>query len=172
MIKLLYTAALFLSVLTATAQDPFKKYEDMSDVSAMIMDSNMFRLLSRIDFDSSDPETKAYLDLVENIENIKVFSSEDASKQAMMKKDLDSYVSGSSLENMVSGSENGQKATLYSRPVQSNSKVSELILLLDDHSKEKPSTTLVTITGDIDIKQVFKLAKDLDLPGNQLLKNL
>ena len=49
----------------------------MSEVTSMVITNKMFKLLSKIDFESSDKETQEYLNLVENINNIKVFVTEN-----------------------------------------------------------------------------------------------
>ena len=68
---ILVLAIVFASV-TATAQD-FSKYETMKDVTSMVMTSKMFKLLNKIDVNSSDPEMQNYVDLIENLNEIRVF---------------------------------------------------------------------------------------------------
>jgi len=52
-------------------QSVFDKYENQRDVTSMVVTKSMFRLMSKIDLSSNDPEAKNYLKMVENLENIK-----------------------------------------------------------------------------------------------------
>ena len=159
--------------ISSFGQNNFSKYENMQDVSSMVMDSNMFRLLSQIDLSSSDPETKAYLELVENIENVKIFSSEKNTVRQTMKTDVQTYLKNSQLEELLSSNDNGQKIQLYAKPSSIANHVSELLIFLEDtETSNSQNSTLVSITGNIDVKQIFKLARDLDIPGSTMLKKL
>ena len=170
------TYALFLCMFVtvlAFCQNTFTKYENMDGVSSMVMDSNMFRLLSQIDFNSSDPETKAYLELVENIENVKVFSSEKSTIRQDMKSDVKAYLQDTALEKLITSNDNNQHVALYAKPSEIENHVSELLIFLEGTTEsDNQNTIVVSITGNIDLKQVFKLAKDLDIPGNSTLKKL
>jgi len=44
--------------------------------------------------------------------------------------------------------------------------------LVGNDTDNKPETVILTITGNIDLKQVSKLAKDLNIPGGKELKNV
>ena len=43
---------------------------------------------------------------------------------------------------------------------------------LDGTEDGKPSTVILQITGNINLKQVSKLASDLKVPGSEELKNI
>lgn len=159
------------------AQTDFDKYENMNDVSSMVMTSKMFKLLSKIDFESADQETQQYIDLVENIENIKVFATSNKSIGSKMKTDVNSYLKKSSLDQLMRVNSDGKNIRFYSKPGKNEDYVSELFMFLegmDDESgsNESPDAVVLIITGNIDLKQVSKLADDLNIPGGQELKNV
>ncbi len=170
----IYTLFIFNIIsLAAFGQSAFTKYENMQDVSSMVMDSNMFRLLSQIDFNSTDPETKDYLKLVENIDNVKIFSSSKTSIRQTMKVDVQKYLQVANLEQLITSNEDNQKVQLYAKPSTIPNHVSELLIFLEDTSgASDQDSVLVSISGTIDIKQIFKLAKDLDIPGSSTLQKL
>ena len=85
--KLTIIVALIMAPVLASAQNPFDSFEDENDVSSVVVTKNMFKLLSKMDLDSEDPEAKEYLDMVDNLDNIKVFTTEN---QAVAKK-MSSY---------------------------------------------------------------------------------
>ena len=72
--KLVVTLMLVGFSLTTYAQKSFDRFEDMKDVTAMVINQKMFKLLGKMDLDSKDPEMKNYIDMVNSLEDIKVFS--------------------------------------------------------------------------------------------------
>ena len=71
---------LLLGIMIATLSSEvkaqnFDNFENMEGVTSMIFTQQMFKLMSKLDLDSQDQEVKAYLDLVESIENIKNLSN-------------------------------------------------------------------------------------------------
>ncbi|MBQ0734296.1 DUF4252 domain-containing protein [Aquimarina celericrescens] len=168
---------LLLAVLpyVSNAQSYFDKYENMNDVTSMVITNKMFKLLSKMDFESTDAETQEYLNLVENINNIKVFVTEDKDVAQKMKGDVDQYLKKSSLDELMRiKSDDGENIKFYVKPGKDEDHVQELFMYLvgNDSNEGKPETVILTITGNIDLKQVSKLANDLNIPGGKELKNV
>ncbi len=167
---------LVLAVLpyVSNAQSNFDKYENMKDVTSMVMTSKMFKLLSKIDFESSDKETQQYLNLVENINNIKVFVTDNKEVSQKMRGDVDSYLKNSSLDELMRvKSDDGENIKFYVKPGSNEDYVKELFMYLEGNdNNDGPETVILTITGNIDLKQVSKLANDLNIPGGKELKNV
>jgi|GEM_PF-6443516 len=80
-----------LSIASTFGQENFDNYEHMDNVSTMRMDSDMFRLLSKIDFSSSAPETQEYVNLITRINNIKVYTTASVAMESMMQSDVQFY---------------------------------------------------------------------------------
>ncbi|WP_103865641.1 MULTISPECIES: DUF4252 domain-containing protein [Aquimarina] len=167
---------LILAVLpyVSSAQSAFDKYEDMKGVSSVVVTSKMFKLLSKIDIESNDKEVQEYMNLVEKIKNIKVFATEDATVGQKMKADVSSYLKKSSMEELMRVKSDGKNVKFYSKPGKDDDHVSELFMFLDGikESGKGPNTVVLTITGDIDLKQVSKIADHLNVPGGEELKNV
>ena len=60
--------------LAVCAQGNFDSFENEKDVTSVVVTKNMFKLLSKMDLDSQDPEVKDYLEMVDNLETIKIFT--------------------------------------------------------------------------------------------------
>lgn len=169
--KTLIGLSLILAVTTVKAQD-FSKYENMRQVDAMVVTSNMFKLLAEIDVESSDPEVKRYLQLIENLENIRVISTADTEIGEKMISDMNKYVTANSLEKLMMFKEENKSVKFYSKPGSKKSYVSQLVMLLSGKEDGKPITVALSITGDMDIKEISRLAQDLDVPGSEELKKV
>ena len=70
-----------------TQAQSFAKYENMKDVDAMVMTSKMFKMLAKVDLSEDNPEAREYLKLIENLDEIKMFTSTTASVRNEMQKD-------------------------------------------------------------------------------------
>jgi len=57
------------------AQD-FTKYDNIREITSIVVNKSMFKLMSKLDLGSDDEDVKAYLELVENLDDIKVYTTE------------------------------------------------------------------------------------------------
>lgn len=167
---------LVLAVLpyVSNAQNNFDKYESMDGVSSVIVTSKMFKLLSKIDIESKDKEVQEYMNLVEKIDNIKVFATDNDDVGKKMKADVAKYLKSSTLDELMRVNSDGKNVKFYSKPGRDEDHVSELFMFLDGvkENGNGPNTVVLTITGDIDLKQVSKIADHLNVPGGEELKNV
>jgi len=170
--SIIIVLAIMLAPIFSNAQSKFERYEKMRDVNAMVITSNMFKLLAEIDLDSDDPEMQQYINLIENLNDIKVISTENTSIGAEMKKDFDTYIGAGSLEKLMSFKDDNKSVQFYSKPGSKKNFVSQLMMLMQGKEDGKPITVVLSITGDIDLKEVSKLAKDLEVPGAEELEKV
>ncbi|MBG6133295.1 hypothetical protein IWQ47_004778 [Aquimarina sp. EL_43] len=172
--KLAIILAFAILPYVSIAQSNFDKYEDMKGVSSVVVTSKMFKLLSQIKLESNDAEVQEYMNLVENIKNIKVFATENAAVGQKMRSDVSNYLKSSSLDELMRVKSDGKNVKFYSKPGKDDDHVSELFMFLDGVKEDGdgPNTVVLTITGDIDLKQVSKIADHLNVPGGEELKHV
>jgi len=150
----------------------FAKYENMKEVDAMIMTSKMFKLLAKVDLSSTDPEAQQYIKLIENLKEIRMFTTDQSAIRAQMAADVNTYLSKGSLEQLMRVNEDGKNIKFYSKPGRNENFVSELLMFMEGEKDGKPIAVILSITGDIDLTQLSKLATDLKVPGAQELKKV
>src|SRR5690606_24980612 len=63
--------ALFLMPLASMAQDIFEKYSDNPNVTYVNIKPKMFQMIAKIEVNTDDPETQAYMDMVNSITSFK-----------------------------------------------------------------------------------------------------
>ncbi len=172
--KLAVIIALVLAPLAGFAQaGAFDSYEDEKGVTAVVVTKNMFKLLAEIDLESNDPEVKEYLELVNNLENIKIYITDKPEISKRMTADVARYISSAKgLNELMRVKDDGKNIKFYAREGKSENFVSELLMFLDGKVDGKDSTIIMSITGNIDLKKISKLTKDLDVPGSDQLKNI
>ncbi|MFT5104282.1 MAG: replication fork clamp-binding protein CrfC [Candidatus Latescibacterota bacterium] len=165
--------AIFLAPMVASAQNAFDSFENDKDVSSVVVTKNMFKLLSKIDMQSDDPEVQEYKALVENLDNIKVYTTENPDVASKMNAAVASYVSKSKgLDELMRVNDDGNNIKFYSKEGSNENFVSELLMHLQGDVEGKNMTVIMSITGNIDLKQISKLTKDLNVPGSDALKEV
>lgn len=171
--KIAIVLALAIVPMVSWGQNAFDSFENEKDVTSVVVTKNMFKLLSKMDLNSTDPEAQAYLKMVNDLENIKIFTSDNPSVSKKMDDAVIKYVSSSkNLGELMRVKEDGKNIKFYSKEGKSENFVSELLMHLDGMVDGKPTTIIMSITGNIDLKQISKLTQDLKVPGSEQLKNI
>jgi len=172
--KIAILIALVIAPFLANAQNQFKSFEDDKDVSSVVITKNMFKLLSKMDLDSTDPEAKEYLQMVNDLNEIRIFTTANPSVAAKMQSSVTSYLSGSKgLSELMRVKDDGKNIKFYSREGKNENFVSELLMFMEGGKMDgKEMTIVMSITGNIDLKKISKLTEQLKVPGSEELKNI
>ena len=99
--KVIIIGLLLLTPLAGMAQSIFDKYEDMDEVSSVIVNKNMFDLLVKIDADVDDAEAREFMDIAQSLTGLKVFITEDSEVSRDMQSTVDKYLKSASLEELM-----------------------------------------------------------------------
>ena len=171
--KIALLIALIVAPLAVTAQNLWSSFENDDDVSSVVITKKMFKLLATIDLDTEDQEVNDFMDLVENLENIKIFTTDKADIATKMSSAVISYIDGNKeLSELMRVKDDGNNIKFYAREGKNENYVSELLMFLEGSENGKDQTVVMSITGNIDLKQISKLTKNLDIPGSDALKQL
>jgi len=156
----------------AVAQSPFDSFEDVKGVTSIVMNQKMFKLLSKVDLNSSDVEMQSYINLVNNLNNLKMYSSSDTQIMGKMKNTMNSYISSNSLQELMRAKDDGKNAKFYYQEGSSEDYVKEFVMFLEGDLEGEQRTVFFQVTGNIDLKQISKLAQDLNFKGSKSLKEV
>lgn len=173
--KLAIIVAFMITPLMVSAQTPgaFDSYEGQKDVTSVVVTKNMFKLLAQIEIESDDPEVQDYMKMVNSLDNMKVFITENKEVGAKMKADVQKYISASKgLDELMRVNSEGKNVKFYSKQGSDENHVSELLMFLDGEMDGKEGTVVMSVTGDIDLKQISKLTRQMNVPGSDELKNV
>jgi hypothetical protein len=171
--KLTILIVFFIAPLLVSAQNAFDSFEDEKDVTSVIVTKNMFKLLSKMDLDSTDPEAKEYLTMVDNLDNIKVFTTDNPTVAAKMDSSVAKYIASSKgLGELMRVKDDGKNIKFYSKEGKNENFVSELLMHMIGEVDGKKMAVIMSITGNIDLKQISKLTSELNVPGSEELKNI
>ena len=175
--KLMIAFAIAMLPLFTFAQSVFDKFEDMDDVSAVVVNQRAFHLLGQIGVNSDDKEAQEYISLVKKLNSLKVFATENASIASEMKAKVASYLKSSKqLSELMRVKDKDGNVKIYIKEGKDKDHVSELFMFVDGISKHmkdedrKPEAVIVVITGDIDLNKISALTNEMSIPGGEHLK--
>ncbi len=181
--KVIVIAALIIAPMLSGAQSIFDKYEDMKEVTSIVVTQKAFRMLATIDLDVDDPEAKEFMEMVKKITGLKVFTTGDEKISADMKSTVAKYLKSSALEELMRIKDGEQTVKFYVKEGKDENHVKELLMFVSglkeitegqdieiNGKKREIETVLLTLTGDIDLRQVSKITNQMDIPGGEQLK--
>ena len=169
--KFLIIAILSFLPVGLTAQSIFDRFEDLDEVSSVVVNKNMFNLLVKMDVDTDDPEAKEFMDIAKSLSGLKVFVTEDEKVSADMKATVDKYLKSADLEELMRVKDKDANVKFYVKSGKDEDHVSELLMFVTgiknmdvEIDDRKIETVLLTLTGDIDLTKIGSLTKKMDLP--------
>lgn len=181
--KAIIAFALMMAPVVTFAQSIFDKFEDHPDVASVIVNQKMFSMLSRIDVDMDDPEDQKMMDMAKKITGLKVFTTDNPDVSADMNATVNKYLKSSDLEELMRIKDGDQTVKFYVKEGKDENHVKELLMFVNglkemtkgqditiNGEKREFESVLLTITGDIDLRQISKLTNSMDLPGGDQLK--
>ncbi len=169
--QFLIIIAVALMPFTGISQSLFDKYEDLDNVSAVVVNRSMFNLLSKIDVEVDDPEAQDFMDIAKSLNNLKVFITEDKGVSADMLKSMNSYLKTAKLEELMRVKDKDANVKFYIKAGKDEDHVSELLMFVTgvknadiDLNGRKFETVLLSLTGDIDLNKIGSLTNKMNLP--------
>ncbi len=178
---LIAVIALLMLPLSGMAQNVFEKYSDNENVTYVSIKPKMFQMLAKMDINTDDPEAQEYINMVNSITSFKTMATDDKDISSDIVKWVKSR--SASLEELMVVKDNGVNMTFYIKEGKDEDHVSELLMFINgleavtknsnievNGKKRTVETVVISITGDIDLNQISKLANKMDLPGGDELE--
>ncbi|WP_233783217.1 DUF4252 domain-containing protein [Flavivirga eckloniae] len=178
---IVFILALMLVPLTGIAQNIFDKYNDNSDVTYVSIKPKMFQMIAKAGIDTSDPEARAFMDMVKSITSFKTIVTD----KKEISLDIQKWVKSrsSSLEELMEVKDDGTEVKFYVKEGKDADHVKELLIFVNGIDKamkgqgidingenRKIETVVVSLTGDIDLNEISKLTDKMNIPGGKHLE--
>jgi hypothetical protein len=164
--RIILVAVLVMSGWIASAQSQFDKFEDIDGVTSVVVTQKAFSLMSKIGSESDEE----YMELIKNIESLRVFATESAEVALQMEKAATSYLKSANLEKLMTVKEEGSNIAIYVKEGKSEDYVKELFMFVKDSEKTSQESVIISLTGNINLNQIAKLTEKMDLPGGEHLE--
>jgi len=164
--KLILTAIIALMPTVFFAQvSAFAKYEDREDVTSVIVNKKMFEMIGK----TKSKESQEYINLIKKLDNLRVFTTQNAKTSADMKATANAHIKAVGLEELMRVNDKGQNVRIMVKTGSTETKVKELLMFIEGAGKGS-DTVLMSLTGEFDLNDISMLTDKMNLPGGNELK--
>jgi len=181
--KVVLILAVVMTSVMSYGQSIFDQFEDMDGVTSVVVNSKMFNMLAAIEINTDDPESQAFVDMIKKITSLKVLTTGDEAISSKMNSQVTSYLKSSSLEELMRMKDGDQTVKIYVKEGKDDNHVKELLMFVNglkemtagqdiniNGKKREIETVILSLTGDIDLRQISKLTDKMNVPGGKHLK--
>jgi hypothetical protein len=166
-----YILILLIAVLPIAgfSQSLFDKYEDLDDVTSVIVSQKAFELLAKMDIEVDDPDAQDFMDIATSVKSLKVFTTDNESIGADMKASVGKYLKSSALTELMRVKDKDANVKFYIKEGKDSDHVSELLMFVTglkevEADGRKFETVLLSLTGNIDLNKISSLTNKMNLP--------
>ena len=142
----------------------FTKFENDETFTKVSISSKMFSLFTEME--GNTEEEQEFLEMIGKLKGIKAVTSEQVSNPSQLYKDAISDVEKDGYEELMTVKDAEENVRIAIK--DTNGTIEELILIMG--GKEK--FALMSLYGEIDLKQVSKLAGSMRINGMQYLDKM
>lgn len=180
--KLVIVLAIIIAPMVSFGQSMFDKYEDMEGVSSFVMTQKMFNMLASINVNMDDPEDQAFMDMAKKITGLKVYTTGSDKTAADINATVKKYLVSTQLEELMRMKDGNQTVNFYVKEGKDENHVKELLMVINglkeltkdedikiNGKKREFETVLLSLTGDIDLRQISKMTEKMNVPGGEQL---
>ena len=160
--KIILLIALTVTSMVTNAQSFFDSLEDMDGVDMVVVNQDMFELLSKFGPDKmKDNEAMQIFTMIKDLKNLKVFSTDDAIIADKMETMANSAIKKYNLTELMRIKEDDSRVKIYVKSTKNKEYVSEVLMFIkgiDKQTKGISKSMIVSLTGNIDINKLSALA--------------
>jgi hypothetical protein len=160
--------AFMLIVQAANSQDAisqfFSKYQNDESFSHVTVSSKMFGLFTKMEADS--PDDKEVLDAISKLKGLRILTKSDSLNSRKLYKEAFSLIPTKDYEELMSFRDKDKDIKFLIK--ESGGKISELLMVMGG-SKE---FMVLSLFGEIDLKQVSRIGKKMDVKGLENLEKM
>jgi len=163
--KLIVAAGMMMVMTGAFAQDAitkfFSKYQNDESFSQVTISSKMFGLFTNMDADT--PEDKEVLNAISKLKGLRILAKDDARNARDLYKEAFTLIPMKEYEELMSVRDKDKDMKFLIK--ESGGKISELLMIMGGNEQ----FMVLSLFGEIDLKQVSRIGKKMDVKG---LENL
>jgi hypothetical protein len=161
--------ALLMIISTANAQDAiskfFSKYQNDESFSQVTVSSKMFSLFTQMD--TEDPEDKEVLDAISKLKGLRILAKQDARNARELYKEAFTLIPVKDYEELMSVRDKDKDMKFYIKETTGGT-ISELLMVMGGNTE----FMVLSLFGEIDLKQVSRIGKKMDVKGLENLEKI
>jgi hypothetical protein len=183
--KAVIICALALISSISFGQSMFDKYEDMKDVTSGVINQKMFSMIASMDIDLDDSEAQKFMEMVKKVESVKILSTSNMTISKSMRADAENHINMARLSELMRFKDGEQTVKFYVKEGKDENHVKELFMLINglgeitkdadieiNGEKHEFETVVVSISGDIDLREISKITSKMNVPGGKNLEKV
>lgn len=148
----------------AAINSMFDKYADDETFTKVTITSKMFSLFTEME--PEDPNTKEFTEAISKLKGLKILASDSVNDAQKYYKEATASIQKSNFEELMSVRD-GKEDVLFMIK-ENGGKISELLMLVGGNNK----FVAINLYGEIDLKQISKLSKGMNVKGMEYLDNI
>ena len=160
--KIVVLIALMVTPIVTSAQSFFDTLEDMDGVDMVVVTKDAFKLISKFkNISSSDNEGLKVFQMIQELKEFKMFSTKDAGIANEMDSLFKKAIKKKRLTELMRIKEDESRIKIYVKSTKNKDFVSEVLMLikgLDKKTQGYSEALVVSLTGNIDINKMSKIA--------------
>ena len=166
--KLVAIVVLMTVISGAYAQDAiskfFSKYQNDESFSQVNVSSRMFGLFTKMEGETE--EDKEVLDAISKLKGLKIIAKDDARNARELYKEAFSLIPAKEYEELMSVRDEDKDMKFMIK--ESGGKISELLMVMGG----KEEFMVLSLFGEIDLKQVSRIGRKMDVKGLENLERM
>ncbi len=174
--KIILIIAIVLVPFLGNAQTSvFDKFDGNDEVTTIAVSKKAFQLMAK--FGGGSEEAKEYAEMVENLDGLKVFTTESKAIALDMQSTVKSYLKSSKLEELFRVDDKEANVRIYVKEGKDDDHVKEMLMFVNGIGKHMEGSDLgrnaeaviLSLTGDIDLNKIGELTEKFNIQGAEHL---
>jgi hypothetical protein len=142
----------------------FNKYDGDESFSKVSISGKMFSMMANIDGNTEDE--KAMISAISKIKGLKILKKDDARNSRELYKEALSMVPAGQFEELMTVRDKDKDMKFFTK--ESGGKISELVMVLGGNEE----FLVMSLFGEIDLKEMGKIGKSVNIDGLQNLDKM
>lgn len=160
--KIILLIALTVASMVTSAQSLFDTLEDMDGVDMLVVNKDMFELLSKFNPDKmKDNKAMQIFAMINDLKSFKRFSTDDSFIADKMEIMTNTAIKKHNLTELMRIKEDDSRIKIYVKATKNKEYVSEVLMFIkgiDKQTKGISKSMIMSLTGVIDITKMSDLA--------------
>jgi len=160
--KIIILIALTVASMVTSAQSLFDTLEDMDGVDMVVVNKDMFELLSKFNPDKmKDNKAMQISAMINDLKSFKMFSTDDSFIADKMEVMTNTAIKKHNLTELMRIKEDDSRIKIYVKAKKNKEYVSEVLMFIrgiDKQTKGISKSMIMSLTGVIDITKMSDLA--------------
>lgn len=167
--KLMISAVMLMVAIAAQAQNDaiskfFNKYNEDESFSQVNISSKMFSLFTKMEVDK--PEDKEVLNAISKLKALRILGKENTSDARALYKEAFALIPKTEFEELMSVRDKDKDMKFLIK--EKDGKIAELVMVMGSMK----DFMVLSLSGEIDLKQVSRIGSKMDIDGLEQLKNI